>query len=83
MTWILSSSSFFIIFFCYAKILSACLMRRCDKGNPRKTLQTYASHLVIYMIYEIVILMIIISYRFPLAPINVRRFYSTIILRII
>nr|AFC36340.1 main olfactory receptor family F subfamily 700 member 1 [Salmo salar] len=79
MTWILSSSSFFIIFFCYAKILSACLMRKSDKGSRSKALQTCASHLVIYLIYEIVSLIIILSNRFPQVPMNIKKFCTTLI----
>ncbi|CAB1352580.1 unnamed protein product [Coregonus sp. 'balchen'] len=63
LSWTLSSSSFFIVSFCCTKILSACLMRKSDKGSRNKTLQTCTSHLVIYVIYEIVSLMIIISYH--------------------
>ncbi|XP_035639167.2 olfactory receptor 52D1-like [Oncorhynchus keta] len=79
MTWILSSSSFLIIFFCYAKILSACLMRKSDKGSRSKALQTCASHLVIYLIFEIVSLIIILSNRFPQVPMNIKKFCTILI----
>ncbi|XP_036795396.1 olfactory receptor 52D1-like [Oncorhynchus mykiss] len=79
MTWILSSSSFLIIFFCYSKILSACLMRKSDKGSRSKALQTCASHLVIYLIFEIVSLIIILSNRFPQVPMNIKKFCTILI----
>ncbi|CAB1352579.1 unnamed protein product [Coregonus sp. 'balchen'] len=74
-----NSSSFFIIFFCYAKILSVCLMRKSDKGSRSKALQTCASHLVIYLLYEIVSLIIILSNRFPQVPMNVKKLCTILI----
>uniref|UniRef100_A0A4W5LJQ8 G-protein coupled receptors family 1 profile domain-containing protein n=1 Tax=Hucho hucho TaxID=62062 RepID=A0A4W5LJQ8_9TELE len=73
------SSSFLIIFFCYTKILSACLMRKSDKASRSKALQTCASHLVIYLIYEIVSLIIILSNRFPQVPMNIKKFCTILI----
>uniref|UniRef100_A0A3Q0SPA8 G-protein coupled receptors family 1 profile domain-containing protein n=1 Tax=Amphilophus citrinellus TaxID=61819 RepID=A0A3Q0SPA8_AMPCI len=68
---------FFIIAFSYIRILHASLRRgRTDSGIRSKAFQTCASHLVVYVLYEIASLTIIVSYRFPLLSQNIKKFLS-------
>lgn len=77
MTWIVSTSTFLIIAFSYFKILHACL-KQADSGTHSKALQTCASHLVVYILYEISAFIIIVSYRLPSISHNVKKFFSII-----
>uniref|UniRef100_A0A3Q0SPA4 G-protein coupled receptors family 1 profile domain-containing protein n=1 Tax=Amphilophus citrinellus TaxID=61819 RepID=A0A3Q0SPA4_AMPCI len=77
MTWSVSTGIFFIIAFSYIRILHASLRRgRTDSGIRSKAFQTCASHLVVYVLYEIASLTIIVSYRFPLLSQNIKKFLS-------
>ncbi|KAM4546647.1 olfactory receptor 2K2-like [Fundulus diaphanus] len=77
MTWTVSTGMFIIIAFSYFRILSACLKQgRSDSSIRSKAFQTCTSHLVVYVFYQIASLVIIVSYRFPSASQNMKKFLS-------
>ncbi|XP_014904035.1 olfactory receptor 52E4-like, partial [Poecilia latipinna] len=77
MTWSLSTGMFIIIAFSYIRILAAVLKHgRTDSSIRTKAFQTCASHLVVYVLYEIATLIIVISYRFPSITKNITKFLS-------
>ncbi|XP_008400094.1 olfactory receptor 2K2-like [Poecilia reticulata] len=77
MTWSLSTGMFIIIAFSYIRILAAVLKHgRTDSSIRTKAFQTCASHLVVYVFYEIATLIIVVSYRFPSITKNITKFLS-------
>ncbi|XP_073335010.1 olfactory receptor 2K2-like [Pagrus major] len=77
MTWSVSTGIFLIIAFSYFRILLASVKQnRTDSVVRSKAFQTCASHLVVYVLYEIASLVIIVSYRFPSVSGNMRKFLS-------
>ncbi|XP_029957271.1 uncharacterized protein LOC115395766 [Salarias fasciatus] len=77
MTWSLSTGVFLVIAFSYTKILSACLKQgRSDRSVRTKAFQTCATHLLIYLLYEIATVIIIMLYRFPSVSRNIQKFLS-------
>uniref|UniRef100_M3ZX69 Olfactory receptor 2D3-like n=1 Tax=Xiphophorus maculatus TaxID=8083 RepID=M3ZX69_XIPMA len=73
----LPTGMFIIIAFSYIRILAAALKQgRTDSSIRTKAFQTCASHLVVYVFYEIASLIIIVSYRFPSATKNMKKFLS-------
>uniref|UniRef100_A0A8C6KZG2 G-protein coupled receptors family 1 profile domain-containing protein n=1 Tax=Nothobranchius furzeri TaxID=105023 RepID=A0A8C6KZG2_NOTFU len=76
-TWSMSSGVFLVIAFSYFRILRASLRQgRTDSSIRSKALQTCASHLVVYVIYEMATTIIVVSYRFPSVCIIVFVLYS-------
>uniref|UniRef100_A0AAZ1X0Z4 G-protein coupled receptors family 1 profile domain-containing protein n=1 Tax=Oreochromis aureus TaxID=47969 RepID=A0AAZ1X0Z4_OREAU len=73
LTWIVNTGIFLIIAFSYIRILSASLRQ---SGVRSKAFQTCASHLLVYVLYQIAVLIIVISYRFPSASQNLKKFFS-------
>ncbi|KAM4620414.1 uncharacterized protein ACJ7VT_007107 [Polymixia lowei] len=79
MSWSVSTGTFLIIAFSYIRILYACMKRGRSGGGVRsKAYQTCASHLVIYVLYEIASAIIILSQRFPSISQNVKKFCSVL-----
>ncbi|XP_073335011.1 olfactory receptor 52N5-like [Pagrus major] len=77
MTWSVSTGIFLIVAFSYFRILLASVKQnRTDSVVRSKAFQTCASHLVVYVLYEIASLVIIVSYRFPSVSGNMRKFLS-------
>ncbi|KAM4726134.1 olfactory receptor 2K2-like [Anableps anableps] len=77
MTWSVSTGMFIIIAYSYIRILTAAFKQGRTDGSIRtKAFQTCTSHLVIYVFYEIASLIIIVSYRFPSASQNMKKFLS-------
>ncbi|XP_067113386.1 olfactory receptor 2A12-like [Osmerus mordax] len=76
MSWTVSTGTFLIIAFCYVKILHACVKSSADRGSYSKAMQTCATHLVIYVIYEISAAIIILSHRFDSISQNIKKFCS-------
>ncbi|KAM9348547.1 olfactory receptor 2K2-like [Symphorus nematophorus] len=77
MTWTTSTGIFLIIAFSYFKILHASVRQgRADSIVRSKAFQTCASHLVVYVLYEIAAAVLIISHRIPSISQNVRKFFS-------
>ena len=76
MTWCLGTGCFLVIAFSYIKILHACTKNSNDGAMRSKAFQTCASHLVIYIIYQIGVTVVIISQRFPSASPNLKKFFS-------
>uniref|UniRef100_A0A3B4ZA30 Olfactory receptor 2K2 n=1 Tax=Stegastes partitus TaxID=144197 RepID=A0A3B4ZA30_9TELE len=71
---------FLIIAFSYIRILQATLKQgRADSSVSSKAFQTCASHLIIYVLYEIASVIIILSYRFPSASPNLKKFFSALV----
>uniref|UniRef100_A0A8C6KYY0 G-protein coupled receptors family 1 profile domain-containing protein n=1 Tax=Nothobranchius furzeri TaxID=105023 RepID=A0A8C6KYY0_NOTFU len=61
-TWSMSSGVFLVIAFSYFRILRASLRQgRTDSSIRSKALQTCASHLVVYVIYEMATTIIVVS----------------------
>lgn len=76
MTWTVSTSIFLLIAYSYIKILSASVRQgRSDKTVRSKAFQTCSSHLVLYVIYEIAIMILVLSHRFRVSR-NVKQFFS-------
>uniref|UniRef100_A0A667YUG0 G-protein coupled receptors family 1 profile domain-containing protein n=2 Tax=Myripristis murdjan TaxID=586833 RepID=A0A667YUG0_9TELE len=77
MTWSVSTGTFLIIAFSYIRILHACIKQgRNDRSTRSKAFQTCASHLVLYVLYEISTMILILSQRFPSISQNIKRFFS-------
>ncbi|XP_029303899.1 olfactory receptor 2K2-like [Cottoperca gobio] len=77
MTWFLNTSIFLIIAFSYFRILHASVKQgRTDSSVRSKAFQTCASHLVVYVLYQIASVVIIVSQRFPSLSQNIRKFFS-------
>ncbi|KAL3970547.1 jagged-2 [Sarotherodon galilaeus] len=77
MTWSVSTGMFLIIAFSYIRILCASVKQGTnDRVIRTKAFQTCASHLVVYVLFEIASLTIIVSYRFPLLSQNIKKFLS-------
>uniref|UniRef100_A0A667YUG4 G-protein coupled receptors family 1 profile domain-containing protein n=1 Tax=Myripristis murdjan TaxID=586833 RepID=A0A667YUG4_9TELE len=71
------TGTFLIIAFSYIRILHACVKQgRNDNGTRSKAFQTCASHLVLYVLYEIASVIIILSQRFPSVSQNIKKFCS-------
>uniref|UniRef100_A0A674P3W4 Olfactory receptor 10G6-like n=1 Tax=Takifugu rubripes TaxID=31033 RepID=A0A674P3W4_TAKRU len=75
MTWTLSTSVFLIIALSYFRILNAGVKHN-RTGINSKALRTCATHLVVYVVYEVATLVIIVSLRFPSLSPNVKKFCS-------
>ncbi|XP_036393625.1 olfactory receptor 10A6-like [Megalops cyprinoides] len=73
MSWFLSTGSFLIISFSYVKILTACLLKRENKSNA-KAIQTCATHLTIYVLFELASVIIIVTQRFDEVSPNAKKF---------
>ncbi|XP_030602021.1 olfactory receptor 51E1-like [Archocentrus centrarchus] len=75
MTWTLSTGVFLIVAFSYIRILRVSLKldRVCSKA-----FQTCASHLIVYVVYQIAVLIIVVSYRFPSTSPNLKKFFSMV-----
>uniref|UniRef100_A0A8C5ED91 G-protein coupled receptors family 1 profile domain-containing protein n=1 Tax=Gouania willdenowi TaxID=441366 RepID=A0A8C5ED91_GOUWI len=74
MTWCLSTGVFLIVFFSYAKILSVTTKQsRSESSNRSKAVQTCASHLVVYLVFEIATLILITLNRFPSVSKNIKK----------
>ncbi|XP_039633845.1 olfactory receptor 2K2-like [Perca fluviatilis] len=77
MSWFVSTSIFLVIAFSYCRILHASVKRgRADSTIRSKAFQTCASHLVVYVLYEIASMVIIVSQRFPSISQNIKKFFS-------
>lgn len=77
MSWSVSTGIFPIIAFSYFKILHASVKQgRADSMVRSKAFQTCASHLVVYVLYEIASVVLILSQRFPSASQNIKNFFS-------
>ncbi|XP_035288261.1 olfactory receptor 52N5-like [Anguilla anguilla] len=58
-----------------AGILKACIIKQ-EKNSWSKAIQTCASHLIIYILFEISILIIIITYRLQEISPNAKKFWA-------
>ena len=77
MSWFVSTSIFLVIAFSYCRILHASVKRgRADSTIRSKAFQTCASHLVVYVLYEIASVVLILSQRFPSISQNIKKFFS-------
>ncbi|XP_064205599.1 olfactory receptor 52K2-like [Anguilla rostrata] len=68
-----STSCFLVIALSYVKILHTCLIKQ-DKNSRSKAIQTCASHLTIYIIFEISLLIIPVTYRLEEISPNAKKF---------
>ncbi|XP_036379730.1 olfactory receptor 52K2-like [Megalops cyprinoides] len=73
MTWFLSTGSFLVIAFSYIKILIACLVKR-EKNSKSKAIQTCATHLAVYVLFEFATVLIIVTQRFEEVSPNAKKF---------
>ncbi|XP_032363947.1 olfactory receptor 2K2 [Etheostoma spectabile] len=79
MSWFVSTGVFLVIAFSYCKILHATVKRgRADSTIRSKAFQTCASHLVVYVLYQIASVVMITSQRFPSISQNFRKFFSVL-----
>ncbi|XP_071361897.1 uncharacterized protein [Trachinotus anak] len=77
MFWSVSTGIFLIIGFSYFRILQASVKQgKVDSGIRSKAFQTCASHLVVYVLYEIASVIIIVSQRFPSVSQDIKKFFS-------
>ncbi|XP_035288253.1 olfactory receptor 10A6-like [Anguilla anguilla] len=60
--WIIRTGGILVIAFSYLKILKACIIKQ-EKNCRSKAIQTCASHLTIYILFEVSILTIVMTYR--------------------
>ncbi|XP_064205596.1 olfactory receptor 52K2-like [Anguilla rostrata] len=73
----LSTSCFLVIAFSYVNILKACVIKQ-EKNSWSKATQTCASHLTLYILFEISTFTIVITYSLKDISLNARKF-STIL----
>lgn len=76
MSWSLSTSIFLIIAFSYIRILHATVKQGAGITVHNKAFRTCASHLIVYVVYEISTVVIIVSNRFPSLSSNIKKFFS-------
>ncbi|XP_069366351.1 olfactory receptor 2C3-like [Paralichthys olivaceus] len=77
MSWSLSTGIFVIIAFSYFRILHASVKRgRAGSRVCSKAFQTCASHLIVYVLYEISSVIIIVSHRIASLSHNIKKFFS-------
>ena len=77
MTWTLSTGMFVIIAFSYFRILHASVKQgRAGSRVCSKAFQTCASHLVVYVLYEISSMTLIVSHRIASLSHNIKKFIS-------
>ncbi|XP_067348697.1 olfactory receptor 2K2-like [Channa argus] len=75
--WCVGTGTFLIIAFSYIRILHASVKQgRAERAVQSKAFQTCASHLVVYVLYEVASVIIIVSQRFPSVPQNLKKFFS-------
>lgn len=75
MTWTVSTSVFLIMAFSYFRILNTGV-RHNRTGINMKALRTCATHLIVYVVYEVVALVIIVSLRFPSLSPDIKKLCS-------
>ncbi|KAM4726132.1 olfactory receptor 52E4-like [Anableps anableps] len=76
-TWFVSTGMFIIIAYSYLRILRAAFKQcRTDGSIRTKAFQTCASHVVVYVFYELATLIIIVNYRFPSTSQNINKFFG-------
>ncbi|XP_070773702.1 olfactory receptor 2K2-like [Enoplosus armatus] len=81
MSWFLSTGIFLIIAFSYFRILHASVKDgRVDSIVRSKAFQTCASHLIVYVLYEIASMVIIVSHRIPSLSHNIKKFFSILLI---
>ncbi|XP_064208852.1 olfactory receptor 52K1-like [Anguilla rostrata] len=71
--WSLSTSCFLVIAFSYVKIIQTCVINQ-EKDSRSKAIQTCASHLTIYILFEISVLIISVTYSLKDISPNTRKF---------
>lgn len=77
MTWSVSSSIFLFIAYSYVKILHTSVKQgKSDKTVRSKAFQTCSTHLVLYLVYEIVGIVLVMSHRLSSISKNGRYFSS-------
>lgn len=77
MTWCLSTGTFLVIAFSYIRIFHASVKQgRADRGISSKAFQTCASHLVVYVLYEVASMILVVIQRFPSVSQNIKKFFS-------
>ncbi|XP_039602347.1 olfactory receptor 142-like [Polypterus senegalus] len=70
-TYSLSILSLVTIVWTYSKILYACLIKS-DNRSKRKAIHTCATHLTVFLFYEVILLFTIIAQRYPSSNTDVR-----------
>ncbi|XP_014904020.1 olfactory receptor 52E4-like [Poecilia latipinna] len=74
-TWFVSTGMFVVIAYSYIRILRAAFQQGRSSSSIRtKAFQTCASHLVVYVFYELTTMIIVVIYRFPSVSQNVSKF---------
>ncbi|KAJ8342713.1 hypothetical protein SKAU_G00326410 [Synaphobranchus kaupii] len=58
--WLIIIAAFVVMTFTYVKILIACVVKQ-DKNSRSKAIQTCASHLIIYILFEMSIFIILVT----------------------
>lgn len=79
MSWSLTTGSFLVIAFSYIRILYACLKNSNNSSMRSKAVQTCASHLVVYVMYQISTTIVILTQRFSSVSPNLKKFFSIMI----
>uniref|UniRef100_A0A8C4RU17 Olfactory receptor n=1 Tax=Erpetoichthys calabaricus TaxID=27687 RepID=A0A8C4RU17_ERPCA len=81
MTYFTSSLSLSAIVFTYSKILITCFFK--SQANAKsKALQTCASHLTVYVIFETTLLFSIMALRFPNISPNLTKVFGTVMITV-
>ncbi|KAL4648524.1 olfactory receptor 4D1-like [Arapaima gigas] len=75
-TGLLHSLGIFSMVFSYTWILVTCLRNKDNKESKGKALHTCATHLLVFLIYELSGLIIVLVSRFPYAPPILKKFMS-------
>ncbi|XP_028656796.2 olfactory receptor 142-like [Erpetoichthys calabaricus] len=78
-TYFLSTFSFTTIVWTYGKILYTCLIKR-DNNSKRKAIHTCATHLTVYIFYEVIVLFTVIAQRYPSTNTNIRNSIGILIM---
>ncbi|XP_028656813.2 olfactory receptor 52K2-like [Erpetoichthys calabaricus] len=80
-TYFITTSSFLVIAWTYAKILIACLFKS-QSNCKRKAVHTCATHLTVYFVFETTVLFSIIALRFPTITPNATKAIGTLMITI-
>ncbi|XP_028656795.2 olfactory receptor 4E1-like [Erpetoichthys calabaricus] len=78
-TYFLSVFSLVTIVLTYSKILYSCLYKN-DNRSKRKAIHTCATHLILYIFYEVILLFSIIVQRYPTGDTEVRKAIGILIM---
>ncbi|XP_068187768.1 olfactory receptor 2K2-like, partial [Antennarius striatus] len=81
MTWVLSTSVLLIVAFSYFRILHASVkQRQTGSSINSKAFRTCATHITVYLNYQLAALVVLVSYRVPSMSSNNKKFFGILLI---